>query len=71
MLLKQPAFKSSVVLLKCGQIHPFYIVPVHSAVCMAIDNGGHLCTNTLHILISAWLDASQRSGVSLNKSAME
>ena len=40
---------------------------------MAIDNGGHLCMNSLCALIAAWLDASQRGcdGDQLNRSEKE
>ncbi|KAK2181302.1 hypothetical protein NP493_402g04021 [Ridgeia piscesae] len=35
-----------------------------------IDCGGYLCTNSICVLIAAWLDASQRrDGVQLNRSA--
>ena len=33
---------------------------------LAKDNGGYLCTNSLHALIAPWLDACQRS-VYLNR----
>ena len=37
---------------------------------LAEDSRGYLCTNSLHTLIAAWLNASQRrrDGVRLNRS---
>ena len=45
------------------QVRSLWVVPVHS--------NGHLCTNGLRALITAWLNASQRSqgGVWLNRLA--
>ena len=60
-LLKEPGFESCSAVFVLGHVISLYIAPVHSVQIdyLAIVSGGHVCTNSLRVLIAAWLDDSQ------------
>ena len=64
------------VRMLCGRVKPsekfsLYIALLHSLYeYLVVDNGGYVYTNNLRVLITAWLNVSQRNrdGVRLNRS---
>ena len=63
------------VQILCSRVKPWASCYSNSPSCMgeylSIDSGGYVCTNSLRVLVAAWLDASQRNldSFRLNRSA--
>ena len=57
--LREPWFESCAAALNLEQVHSTLLQFIQLYEYLALGDGGYLCTNSIHALIAAWLNASR------------